>query len=83
MSLTLPLMILYVGMSIINAILISRNEDYSTDENNNIKIEKSYFKPYTFSILSLLIAILFIIKFNIIGSVLMLISFIYDLNKKL
>ena len=70
-------------MSIINAILISRNEDYSTDENNNIKIEKSYFKPYTFSILSLLIAILFIIKFNIIGSVLMLISFIYDLNKKL
>jgi hypothetical protein len=65
MSLTLPLMILYVGMSIINAILISRNEDYSTDENNNIKIEKSYFKPYTFSILSLLIAILFIIKFKI------------------
>ena len=58
-------MILYVGMSIINAILISRNEDYSTDENNNIKIEKSYFKPYTFSILSLLIAILFIIKFKI------------------
>jgi len=83
MNLTLPLIILYVGMSIINAILISRNEDYSTDENNNIKIEKSYFKPYTFSILSLLIAILFIIKFNIIGSVLMLISFIYDLNKKL
>lgn len=76
-------MILYVGMSIINAILISRNEDYSTDENNNIKIEKSYFKPYTFSTLSLLIAILFIIKFNIIGSILMLISFIYDLKKKL
>lgn len=83
MNLTLPLVILYVGMSIINGLLIANNEDYSTDENNNIKIEKSYFKPYTFSILSLLITILYIIQFNIIGSSIMLISFISDLRKKL
>ena len=83
MNLTLPLVILYVGMSIINGLLIANNEDYSTDENNNIKIEKSYFKPYTFSILSLLITILYIIQFNIIGFLIMLISFISDLRKKL
>ena len=83
MNLTLPLVILYVGMSIINGLLIANNEDYSTDENNNIKIEKSYFKPYTFSILSLLITILYIIQFNIIGSSIMLISFISDIRKKL
>lgn len=83
MNLTLPLIILYVGMSIINGLLIANNEDYSTDENNNIKIEKSYFKPYTFSILSLLITILYIIQFNIIGYSIMLISFISDIRKKL
>ena len=83
MNLTLPLIILYAGMLTINAILISRNDDYSTDENNNIKIEKSYFKPYTFSILSLLITILYIIQFNILGLIVMLISFISDLRKKL
>jgi len=75
------LIILYIGLSLLNGIVISRNNPGVTDF-KEIDRTKGLLKPYTLTILSLLISIIFFMESNVIMGILLLINTLLDLKLK-
>lgn len=79
-SLTTMLLILYVGLSIMSAIvMVLKRSDIDSNKDDS----KNYpFKPYTLAIIVGVISILFFIKSNIIMGIITTISTIFDIKRK-
>jgi len=75
------LVILYIGLSIMNGIVILRNNPEDV-EAKDIDRTKGFLKPYTLTFLASLIVILFLIKLKIFLALLFTINVILDLRAK-
>jgi len=75
------LLILYMGLSIMNGIVILRNNPEDV-EAKDIDRTKGFLKPYTLTFLSSLIVILFLIEVKIFIALLFMINVILDLRVK-
>lgn len=75
------LIILYIGLAIMNSIVITKNNQY-TEDIKEIDRSKGFLKPYTFTFLSAVITILFFIKLNIIGGLIFMINVFLDIKNK-
>ncbi len=75
------LVILYIGLSIMNGIVILRNNPEDV-EAKDLDRTKGFLKPYTLTFLSSLIVILFLIKVKILIALLFTINVILDLRAK-
>ena len=75
------LIILYIGLALINGIVIGRNNPGVTDI-KDIDRTKGFLKPYTLTILSLVISIIFFMESNVIMGILLLINTLLDIKLK-
>jgi len=75
------LIILYIGISIMNAIIISRNNPDAEDI-KDMDRNKGFLKPYTLTIFSSLISILFFIELNVVMGCIFIVNVILDLRQK-
>jgi hypothetical protein len=75
------LIILYIGISIINGIVISRNNP-DAEEMKDVDKTKGFLKPYTLTIFSSVISILFFIELNVVMGCLFLLNVFMDLRQK-
>ena len=75
------LLILYMGLSIMNGIVILRNNPEDV-EAKDLDRTKGFLKPYTLTFLSSLIVILFLIEVKIFIALLFTINVILDLRAK-
>ena len=76
-----PLIILYIGLALMNGIVIGRNNPGVTDI-KDIDQTKGFLKPYTLTILSLVISIIFFMESNVIMGILLLINTLLDIKLK-
>jgi hypothetical protein len=72
------LVILYIGLAIMNSIVIDKNNTDGED----IDRSKGFLKPYTFTFLSVVITILFFMDSNLIMGILFLLNVFSDIKNK-
>ena len=75
------LIVLYIGISIMNGIVISRNNP-DAETVKEIDRTKGFLKPYTLTIFSSVISILFFMESNVVMGCLMIINVLLDLKQK-
>jgi len=75
------LIILYIGLSIMNGIVIARNNP-DAEEIKDVDKTKGFLKPYTLTIFSSVISILFFIELNVVMGCLFLLNVFMDLRQK-
>jgi len=75
------LIILYIGLAIMNGIVIARNSP-DAETVKEVDRSKGFLKPYTLTIFSSLISILFFMESNVVMGCLMIITFLLDLRQK-
>ncbi len=75
------LIIFYIGLAIMNSIVIAENNP-DADELKDIDKSKGFLKPYTLSFLSALITTLFFIDSNIIMGTIFLLNVFLDIKIK-
>jgi len=75
------LIVLYIGISIMNGIVISRNNPYA-ETVKEMDRTKGFLKPYTLTIFSSVISILFFMESNVLMGCLMIINVLLDLKQK-
>ena len=75
------LIILYIGLAIMNGIVISRNNP-DAETVNEVDRSKGFLKPYTLTILSSVISILFFMESNVVMGCLFIINVVLDLRVK-
>jgi hypothetical protein len=75
------LIILYIGLSIMNGIAIARNNP-DAEEIKDVDKTKGFLKPYTLTILSIVITIIFFMELNVVMGCLFLLNVILDLRQK-
>jgi len=75
------LIILYIGLAIMNGIVIARNSP-DAETVKEVDRSKGFLKPYTLTIFSSLISILFFMESNVVMGCLMIITFLLDLTQK-
>jgi hypothetical protein len=78
---TTLLIVLYIGLAIMNGIVIARNNT-DAETVNEVDRSKGFLKPYTLTIFSSLISILFFMESNVVMGCLMIITFLLDLRQK-
>jgi hypothetical protein len=78
---TSTLVILYIGLAIMNAVAIAKNNP-DAEEAKDIDRTKGFLKPYTLTMLATVIAILFFIKGNAIMGCFSIINALLDLRAK-
>jgi len=75
------LIILYIGLAIMNGIAIARNNP-DAETVNEVDRTKGFLKPYTLTILSSVISILFFMESNVVMGCLFIINVVLDLRIK-
>jgi len=75
------LIILYIGLAIMNGIVIARNNP-DAETVNEVDRTKGFLKPYTLTILSSVITILFFMESNVVMGCLFIINVVLDLRVK-
>ena len=75
------LIVLYIGISIMNGITISRNNP-DAETVKEMDRTKGFLKPYTLTIFSSVISILFFMESNVVMGCLMIINVLLDLKQK-
>jgi hypothetical protein len=75
------LIVLYIGISIMNGIVISRNNP-DAETVKEMDRTKGFLKPYTLTIFSSVISILFFMESNVLMGCLMIINVLLDLKQK-
>jgi len=75
------LIVLYIGLAIMNGIVIARNSP-DAETVKEVDRSKGFLKPYTLTIFSSLISILFFMESNVVMGCLMIITFLLDLREK-
>lgn len=75
------LIVLYIGISIMNGIVISRNNP-DAETVKEMDRNKGFLKPYTLTIFSSVISILFFMESNVLMGCLMIINVLLDLKQK-
>jgi len=75
------LIVLYIGLAIMNGIVIARNSP-DAETVKEVDRSKGFLKPYTLTIFSSLISILFFMESNVVMGCLMIITFLLDLRQK-
>ena len=75
------LIVLYIGISIMNGIVISRNNP-DAETVKEMDRNKGFLKPYTLTIFSSVISILFFMESNVLMGFLMIINVLLDLKQK-
>ncbi len=75
------LIILYIGLAIMNGIVIARNSP-DAETVKEVDRSKGFLKPYTLTIFSSVITILFFMESNVVMGCLMIITFLLDLRQK-
>jgi len=75
------LIVLYIGLSIMNGIAIARNNP-DAETVNEVDRTKGFLKPYTLTILSSLISILFFMESNVVMACIFIINVVLDLRVK-
>ena len=75
------LIVLYIGISIMNGIAISRNNP-DAETVKEMDRTKGFLKPYTLTIFSSVISILFFMESNVLMGCLMIINVLLDLKQK-
>jgi hypothetical protein len=75
------LIILYIGLAIMNGIVIARNNP-DAETVNDVDRTKGFLKPYTLTILSSVITILFFMESNVVMGCVFIINVILDLRIK-
>ncbi len=75
------LIILYIGLAIMNGIVIARNNP-DAETVNEVDRTKGFLKPYTLTIFSSVISILFFIEWNVVMGCVFIINVILDLRIK-
>jgi hypothetical protein len=75
------LIVLYIGISIMNGIVIARNSP-DAETMKEVDRTKGFLKPYTLTIFSSVITILFFMESNVVMGCLMIINVLFDLRQK-
>ena len=75
------LIVLYIGLAIMNGIVIARNNP-DAETVNEVDRTKGFLKPYTLTIFSSVISILFFMESNVIMGCVFIINVILDLRIK-
>jgi len=75
------LIVLYIGLAIMNGIVIARNNP-DAETVNEVDRSKGFLKPYTLTILSSVITILFFMESNVVMGCLFIINVVLDLRVK-
>ena len=75
------LIIIYIGLAIMNGIVIARNNP-DAETVNEVDRTKGLLKPYTLTILSSVISILFFMESNVVMGCLFIINVVLDLRIK-
>ena len=75
------LIILYIGLAIMNGIVIARNNP-DAETVNEVDRTKGFLKPYTLTILSSVITILFFMESNVVMGCVFIINVVLDLRIK-
>lgn len=75
------LIVLYIGLAIMNGIVIARNNP-DAETVNEVDRTKGFLKPYTLTIFSSLISILFFMESNVVMGCVFIINVILDLRIK-
>jgi hypothetical protein len=75
------LIVLYIGLAIMNGIVIARNNP-DAETVNEVDRSKGFLKPYTLTIFSSVISILFFMESNVVMGCVFIINVILDLRIK-
>jgi hypothetical protein len=75
------LIVLYIGLAIMNGIAIARNNP-DAEAVKDVDRTKGFLKPYTLTILSSLISILFFMESNVVMACIFIINVFLDLRVK-
>ena len=75
------LIVLYIGLAIMNGIVIGRNNP-DAETVKEVDRTKGFLKPYTLTIFSSVITILFFMESNVVMGCLMIINVLLDLRQK-
>lgn len=75
------LIVLYIGLAIMNGIVIARNNP-DAETVKEMDRTKGFLKPYTLTILSSLITILFFMESNVVMACIFIINVFLDLRVK-
>ena len=75
------LIVLYIGISIMNGIVIARNSP-DAETVKEVDRTKGFLKPYTLTIFSSVITILFFMESNVVMGCVFIINVILDLRIK-
>ena len=75
------LIVLYIGLAIMNGIAITRNNP-DAETVKEVDRTKGFLKPYTLTIFSSVISILFFMGSNVVMGCLMIINVLLDLRQK-
>ena len=75
------LIVLYIGISIMNGIVIARNSP-DAETMKEVDRTKGFLKPYTLTILSSVISILFFMESNVVMGCVFIINVLLDLRQK-
>ena len=75
------LIVLYIGLAIMNGIVITRNNP-DVETVNDVDRSKGFLKPYTLTIFSSLISILFFMESNVVMGCLFALNVLLDLRQK-
>ena len=75
------LIVLYIGLAIMNGIAIARNNP-DAETVKEVDRTKGFLKPYTLTIFSSVITILFFMESNVVMGCLMIINVLLDLRQK-
>ena len=78
---TALLIILYIGLAIMNAVAMARNSPDAETE-NEVDVAKGLLKPYTLTILSATISIIFFMESSVAMGCLFAINAVLDLRIK-
>jgi len=75
------LIILYIGLAIMNGIVIARNSP-DAETVKEVDRTKGFLKPYTLTIFSSVITILFFMESNVVMGCVFIINVLLDLRQK-
>ena len=75
------LIVLYIGISIMNGIVIARNSP-DAETVKEVDRTKGFLKPYTLTIFSSVITILFFMESNVVMGCVFIINVLLDLRQK-
>jgi hypothetical protein len=75
------LIVLYIGLAIMNGIVIARNNP-DAETVKEVDRTKGFLKPYTLTIFSSVISILFFMESNVVMGCVFIINVLLDLRQK-